>query len=99
MDLDALIITETWLTGIDSDHRIIGDLTPDGYTFPHAPQTHRKGGGVDILWRDTLKTQHHAKYQAMSFESYQLTLASGGKCAHVAIVYRLHPTWKNDPRS
>ena len=28
--LVALVITETWLTGNDSDHNIIGDLTREG---------------------------------------------------------------------
>ena len=88
LDSDALVITEIWLTGNDSDHKIISDLTPEGYTFRHAPRTHRKGGVVGILYRDTLKTQRHPKYQARSFENCQLTLASGGKSVHVAIIYQ-----------
>ena len=32
MDSDAFLITDTWLTGSDSDHRIIVDVTPTGYT-------------------------------------------------------------------
>ena len=55
VDFDALVITETWLTGKDSDQKIIGDMTPEGYTFHHGPRTHRKGGGVGILVRDSLK--------------------------------------------
>ena len=35
---------------------VITDLTPDGYTFRPAQRTHRKGGRVGILYRDTLKT-------------------------------------------
>ena len=31
MDLDALVITETWLTGNVSDQKIVGDVTPAGY--------------------------------------------------------------------
>ena len=89
LDLDAHVITETWLTGEDSDHRIIGDLTPDGYTFRHALCTHRKGGGVGILYRDSFKTQHNPKYEARSFENYQ----------RVAIIYRLHLTKKNGLKS
>ena len=69
LDLDALVITETWLTGKDSDHRIIGDLTPDGYTFRHVPHTQRKGDGVGIVYRHSFKTRHHPKYQAKSFEN------------------------------
>jgi len=31
MDLDAFIITETWLTGNVSDQKIIREVTPVGY--------------------------------------------------------------------
>jgi len=36
MDLDALVITKTWLTGNVSDHKIVGDVIPAGYSFHHA---------------------------------------------------------------
>ena len=36
MDLDALVITETWLTGNVSDQNIVGDVTPARYSFHHA---------------------------------------------------------------
>ena len=28
-DVDALVITETWLSGTDSDQKVIGDITPE----------------------------------------------------------------------
>jgi len=34
MDLDALVITETWLTGNGSDQKRISDVTPAGYACP-----------------------------------------------------------------
>ena len=49
LDLDALVITEIWLTGKDSDHRNIDDLTPDRYAFRHAPRTHRRYGSCHII--------------------------------------------------
>ena len=30
MNLDALVITETWMTGNVSDQKIVGDVTPVG---------------------------------------------------------------------
>jgi len=45
MDLDALVITETWLTGNVSDQEIIGDLTPAGFLFHRAARIHKKGVG------------------------------------------------------
>ena len=49
MDLDALVITETWLTGNVSDQKSVGDVTPAGYSFYHAARIHKKVGGVGIL--------------------------------------------------
>jgi hypothetical protein len=51
MDLDALVITETLLTGNASGHKIVGEVTPAGYSFHHAARIHKKGGGVGILLR------------------------------------------------
>jgi len=36
MDLDALVITETWLTGNVSDQKNVSDVTPARYSFHHA---------------------------------------------------------------
>ena len=45
MDLDVLVITETWLTGNVSDQKIVGDVTPTGYSFHHIARIHMKDGG------------------------------------------------------
>ena len=88
LDFDAFVITETWLTGKDSDQKIVGDMTTEGYTFHRAPRTHRKGGAVSILLRDSLKFQQHPCFQSSSFENYQLTFTSVGVTVRVAVVYR-----------
>jgi len=44
MDLDALVITETWLTGNVLGQKLVGDVTPAGYLFHHSAQIHKKGG-------------------------------------------------------
>ena len=43
MDLDAIVNTETWLTGNVSDQNIVGDATPAGYSFHRAVRIHQKG--------------------------------------------------------
>ena len=94
-DFDILVMRETWLTGGASDQKIVGDVTPAGYGFHRTARTHRKGQGVGILIRDYLKLQNHFRFEARSFENYQLTFTSGGVSVHVAIVYRLYPSKKN----
>jgi len=36
MDLGAIVIIETWLTGNVSDHKMFGDVTTAGYSFNYA---------------------------------------------------------------
>ena len=45
MDLDALVITETSLTGNVSDQKIVGDVTPAEHLFHQAARIHRQKGG------------------------------------------------------
>jgi len=42
MDLDTLVITETWLTGNVSAENIVGEVTPAGCSFHHAARNHKK---------------------------------------------------------
>ena len=49
-DLDALVITETWLTGNVSDQKIVGDVTPAGYSFHHAARIHTKKVGESTFF-------------------------------------------------
>jgi len=46
MDLGALVITETRLTGNVSIQKIVDDVTPAGYSFHHTAGIHRRGRGV-----------------------------------------------------
>jgi len=50
MDIEALVITETWPTGNVSDQKTVSDVTLAGYSFCHAAWIHKKGGGVGILF-------------------------------------------------
>ena len=49
-DLDLLAPTETWLkpaeTTVDRDARIIGDLTPPGFSFQSVPRPGKKSQAV-----------------------------------------------------
>ena len=55
--LDALFLTETWLT--DSDDVSITDLTPQGFNFLHVPRTAKKGGGVGLVYKTGLKVHQN----------------------------------------
>ena len=86
MDLDALFITATWLTGNVSDKKSVGEVTQTGYAFH---RIYKEVERIRILIRDSLKCETH-----LSFDNYQLTFSSGEISFHLAIIYRLHPTKK-----
>ena len=69
-------------------------MTPAGYSFHHAARIHKKVGGVVIILRDSLKCETHLRFQAKSFENYQLTFVSGRISVRVSIIYRLNSTKK-----
>ena len=85
MDLAALDITDSWLTGNVSDQKGVHDVTPAGFSFHHAARIHKRGGGVGILLLDSLKSETHMRSQAKSFENYQLTFVSGGISVRLAV--------------
>jgi len=87
MNLDALFITATWLTGNVSDKKSVGEVTQTGYTFHHAAGIYKEFGRVGILIRDSLKCETHLCCQAKSFDDYQLTYVSGEISVHLAIIY------------
>ena len=60
-NMDIVVLTETWLTGIETNQVVIGNVTPPGYVFNHIPRTNRKGGGVAILSKSASKFMCHIK--------------------------------------
>ena len=56
----------------------IGDVTPPGYVFNHNPRSNRRGGGIAIITRNSLKVKTHAPYKAKSFEHRQATATCSG---------------------
>ena len=72
----ALIVKGTWLTGGISDQKMVGDVAPACYSFHYAARTRRKGGGVVILIRESLKFMKNSRFQARSSENVHLTFMS-----------------------
>ncbi|XP_068675499.1 uncharacterized protein [Montipora foliosa] len=58
-DIDILALTETWLRPGNIDNVEIRTLCPTGYRFLHVPTDHSRGGGVGLLFKDTLQINSH----------------------------------------
>lgn len=88
-NLDLLCVTETWLNGNDRDSVCIAELTPPGYSFLHVPRTSARGGGVGLLYRDSINVNKETVTSTFSsFEHLSVTLTSGSQSYMVIIIYR-----------
>ena len=68
---------------------------PAGYRFNHKARMGKRGGTVDILYRDSVRLKMQPAIKAKSYESIHVTLNVGGSSVHIIIKYRLHATKKN----
>ena len=85
--LDLFCLTETWLT--DKDDTVIAELMPPGYEFKHLPRPGTKrGGGVGLLFRNTLQWSKASSHCFNSFEHLDQTLTCGSSLLHIIIIYR-----------
>ena len=67
-DIDILAFTETWLRPGNIDDVEIRTLCPTGYRFLHVPRGHSRGGGVGLLFKDTLQINSHITDTFTTFE-------------------------------
>ena len=60
------------LNEVGTNSRIIGDLTPPGYTFRHWPRPGAGGyGGCGVLFKDSYRLAVQPRHGALSFESLE----------------------------
>ena len=94
-DLDFLAITETWLKQ-DGDLDVIGALTPDGYSFILILRSYGAGGGVEVLFKKTLKLVKTSFLPSFrTFEQLECTISLDNSCLHLVVVYRPPPSRVN----
>ena len=86
-NIDILALTETWRCPGNGDDLEVGILCPNGYRFLHAPRTHGRGGGVGLLFKDTLRINSVLTDDFQSFEVMDILFRSL-KCIGVLIIYR-----------
>ena len=92
--LDIVGITETWLSTKDS--AVIGALTQKEYKFLHMPRGHTSGGGVGLLYKESLQVELRSSEDSYrSFESLEVKVTAATACFILVIVYRTCPSSKN----
>ena len=93
VNMDLIAINETWLNIGEKDNKLIKDLTPAYYTFVHLPRKRRRGGGVGLVYRSSIKVNRrdNMKY----FEFMDVDVSSYGHSIRLVIIYRPPPSKKN----
>ena len=96
-DLGLLALTEAWLkpaeTIGDRDARIIGNLTPPGFSFQSVPRPGKKpGGGVGLVYRCGFKVAVEQIETCNTFEYMVAHISCGAQSrGTVVIIYRPPP--------
>ena len=89
LNLDVLILTETWLSNDISDSSKIKEMIPKSHNFYHIPRENRSGGGVGVLIKKTftkVKVMNVESFE--SFEYIDTKITSDNKNIRIITVYR-----------
>ena len=86
-DIDTLALTETWLHESDYDAVELGTLCPTGYRFLHNPRLHARGGGVGLLFKNSLDINTTLYETYKTFELMDVRLKSHVHL-RVFVIYR-----------
>ena len=88
---DIFAITETWLHSIESDQISIGNVTRKGYSFKHISRQQGGGGGIGILYNNTLKVKMDSANMFLnikSFEVMSMQISVLSQTLNIIIIYR-----------
>ena len=90
-DLLFLLVTETWWSSDENKSEVSrGFINPDGYDLRHTPRPSTiatRGGGVGVIFKDSLKARV-IKFKSFSSFEYQITrLTSDKEVIYVTTVY------------
>ena len=77
-NLDFMFLTETWLDQ-DNSAAVLIKSTPPNFSFMSEARVHKKGGGVAILFNDSLQCKQMSYGNLDSFEYVALQLNSSSR--------------------
>ena len=87
-------MTETWLYD-QGDEAYTTDMTPDGYQFHSFPRCGRRGGGIALVSKCSLKSISVKQLNYQSFEAVEAKLFHSGKSMSFVCLYRPPPSRVN----
>ena len=94
-NVDALMLTETWLYS-HGDEAYIAAMTPPGYDFRSFPRVGSREGGIGFVMRKTLSTSLLFKpLDYRSFEAVEMRLSFDHVSVAIVCLYRPPPSKRN----
>ena len=87
-DIDLFALTETLLEPGDSDRLLIEELIPSGYRFLHNPRSTGRGGGIGMLFKNSLRVKQEETIVMDSFEYRQIICNTSTKSFGIIVIYR-----------
>ena len=97
LDLDILMLTETWLCNNISDSSKIKEMTPKLHNFYHKPRENKWGGGVGMFIKKSFtKVQLMKTINFNSFEYMDVKITSFSKNFRIITIYRPPNKSKNE---
>ena len=84
-------MTEIWLYD-QGDEAYITDMTPDGYQFHSFPRCGRRGGGIALVSKCSLKSISVKQLNYQSFEAVEAKPFHSGKSMSIVCLYRPPPS-------
>ncbi|GFS11677.1 protein timeless-like [Elysia marginata] len=92
-----MFITETWIRE-KGDEPVITSLTPPKYSYEPFPRSSGKGGGIGILYKNSLSSVLHfadKKQPVVTFETAIATLSISTRKITFVCIYRPPPSKNN----
>jgi exonuclease III len=87
-NLDLLAVTETWLSAECSNSDLL-NVCPAGYSAVHTARLGKRGGGVALIYRDSIRVDVVTSgFSCNSFEHMVTLLRFNSISIRLVIVYR-----------
>jgi exonuclease III len=87
-NIDILCITESWIRDNALDSQVLSELTPPGYLIVSVPRVNKRGGGVAVMYRSSIKLSMQTSTPRTSFEHLKASIKHAGTSLSLCVMYR-----------
>ena len=84
-DLEVLAVTETWLSSDHGEDDLL-NICPAGYNAVHTPRVGKRGGGVALIFRSSLRVEMASTGFSASSFVYTLSSSIAPRLSHLDAV-------------